>query len=84
MVDAVMKEVDTYVAFLQNMVSQYMVTRTIMDLSLEAERRPGEMVSKRRLEQGIMDLLGEWGDTSRSMEVVEEKDGSDTSSGMGH
>ena len=55
-----------------------------MDLSLEAERRPGEMVSKRRLEQGIMDLLGEWGDTSRSMEVVEEKGGSDTSSGMGH
>ena len=46
MEEAGLKEVETYVSCRQNTVAQFIVTRTIMDLCLAAERRPGSMEVK--------------------------------------
>ena len=47
MSEAGLQEVDTYVSLFQNTVSQFIVTRLIMNLHLVAQRRPGPRVSKR-------------------------------------
>ena len=60
-------EVETYVSFLQNKVSQYTVTRTIMDLCLLAVIRPGTRVSKRWWDQEGLYLEG------KQMEAHEEE-----------
>ena len=36
-----LNDIWVYIVLEQNMVAQYIVTRTIMDLCLEAERNPG-------------------------------------------
>ena len=41
------KGVETYVLRLQNTVNQYITTRTILELCLAADRKPGERVTKR-------------------------------------
>ena len=43
--EAVLKEVETYVSLHQNTLTQFIVTRTIMDLCLAAKRRPGSRVA---------------------------------------
>ena len=39
--EAGLQEVDTYVSRCQNTVTQFIVTRPVMDLYLEADQRPG-------------------------------------------
>ena len=47
MAGAGLQEVETYVSRRQNTEAQYIVTRPIMDLCLEAKRRPGLRVTMR-------------------------------------
>ena len=47
MVEAGLKEVETYVYRRQNTVAQYIATRTIMEMCLAEKRRPGPRVSMR-------------------------------------
>ena len=54
MADAGMQEVDTYVACHQNTVAQYISNRTIMDLCLASEQRPGTRVSKQWWEHDFL------------------------------
>ena len=56
MEEAGIHEVDTYVSCHQNTVTQFNVTRPIMDLCLASECRPGPRLSKRRWEQDGMDV----------------------------
>ena len=44
MVEVGLQEVETYVACRHNTVAQYIATRTIMDLCMAAEWRPGKRV----------------------------------------
>ena len=45
--EAGLQEMETYVSGRQNIVAQYIATRPIMDLCLEAKRRPGPRVEMR-------------------------------------
>ena len=45
MAEECLEEVETYVSFRQNIVAQYIVTRPIMFLCLEENRRPGPRVA---------------------------------------
>ena len=56
--EAGLQEIETYVAYLHNTVSQNIATRPIMDLCLAAGWRPGARVSKRRWEQESIDMEG--------------------------
>ena len=56
-----MQEMETYINFHQNTVTQYIVKRPIMDLCLTVARRPGARVSKWRWEQEGLDLAGDTG-----------------------
>ena len=47
MVEAGLQESETYVSCHQNIVMQYITTRTIMDLCLAAKQRPGTRVEIR-------------------------------------
>ena len=58
MAEAGLQEVETYISRLQNTVTQFIVTRPIMDLCLAAERIPGTQVSRRWWEQGSVDVEG--------------------------
>ena len=49
---------DTYVDRHQNTFTQYIATRPIIDLCLEATRRPGSRVAKQWWEQDSLDLEG--------------------------
>ena len=51
MVEEGLQEVETYIFRCLNMVAQFIATRTIMDLCLVVERRPGPRVSNRRWKQ---------------------------------
>ena len=51
-------ELETYVSRRQNTVVQFIATGTIMDLYLEAERRPGSRVEKRWWGKYRLDLEG--------------------------
>ena len=46
MVEARLQEIDTYLSRFHNTVTQFIVTRPIMDLSLEAYQTPGTRVSR--------------------------------------
>ena len=46
MEEAVLEEVDTYFDRHQNIITQFISTRLVMDLCLEAERRPWTQVSQ--------------------------------------
>ena len=50
----------TYISHRQNTVAQFIATRPIMDLRLEAERRMGSRVAKPWWEQDGLDLEGMW------------------------
>ena len=56
MAEAGLQEVETYISRLQNTVTQYIVTRLIMDLFLAAKRMPGPRVATRWREQEGCDL----------------------------
>ena len=56
--EAGFQEVDTYISRRQNTVTQFIVTRPIMDLCLVAERRPGSRGAKRWWKKYILDLEG--------------------------
>ena len=45
MAESGLKEMDTYVSIRHNTVAQYIETRPIMELCLEAKRRPGARVA---------------------------------------
>ena len=53
-----LQEVETYSSRLHNTVTQFIVTRPIMDLCLAAERRPGSRVAKWWWEQDGLYLEG--------------------------
>ena len=74
--EAGFQEVDTYISRRQNTVTQFIVTRPIMDLCLVAERRPGSRVTKRWWEQ---DGLGVEGirTAAREEEQIEGEDDTD-------
>ena len=52
------EEIRIYIACRQNTVAQYIATRPIMDLYLEAERRPGMRLSWRWWKQPALYILG--------------------------
>ena len=58
MLEAVMQEVETYVARRHKTVTKYIATRPIMDLCLTAVRRPGARVLKRLWEKEGIDIEG--------------------------
>ena len=60
MKEAVLKEVETYVYFCNNTFTQFIATRTIMDLCMVSDRRPGSRVTKRWWDQDGMDVEGIW------------------------
>ena len=75
-----MQEVETYVSCRQNTGAQFIATRPIMDLCLEAERRPGTRVSKRWWDQHRVNVEGTWM-AVREVERTdweEETDGTET------
>ena len=55
-----MQEVETYIYHRLNKVAQFIAIRTIMDLFMVAEKRPGTRVSKRLWEQYGVDMEGMW------------------------
>ena len=72
MAEVGMEEVETYAVHLQNTDVQYITILIIMDLCLEAERRPRERVSKRWLKQVSLDLVGKQAAEARSVETEAE------------
>ena len=58
MTEAGLREVETYVSRHHNTVEQYIATRPVMELCLEAKRRPGPKVTMRWWEQEGLDLEG--------------------------
>ena len=59
MQEAGFEEMEEYVLRRHNMVTQYIVTRPIMDLCNEIVRMTGTWVAKRWWEQEVLDLEGE-------------------------
>ena len=53
-----LEEIGVYIARRQNMVAQYISTRNIIDLCLEAERNPGMRLSRRWWEHPALDIMG--------------------------
>ena len=53
-----MQELETYISRRKNTVENFIGVRTIMDLGLEAERRPGSRVSRRWWDQEGLELVG--------------------------
>ena len=53
-----MDKMETFIFRRQNMVAQYIAMQPILDVCLEAERRPGLQVPMRWYEQAGMDLTG--------------------------
>ena len=58
MAEAGLKEVETYVARLQNTVAHSIATRSIMDLFLAAEQQTSTRVSNRWWEKKFLELEG--------------------------
>ena len=56
--EAGLQELETYISRRKNTVEKFIEVRTIMDLGLEAERRPGSRVSRRWWEQEGLELEG--------------------------
>ena len=80
MAEAVFQEVETYVSCHQNTVLQYIATRSIMDLCLAEQRRPGTRVVMKWWEQEDLDLEG-MRTASREAEQtegVEDREGMET------
>ena len=66
MVEAGFHEVETYVSLHQNTFVHFIAARSIIDLCLAEEQRPGSKVSKRWWDMEVLDMLGmraaDWGD----------------------
>ena len=60
MAEVGLQEVETYIYCLHNTVIQFIATRTIMELCLAAERRPGSRVTKKWWEKDGLDVEGMW------------------------
>ena len=58
MAEAGLKEVETYISRRQSTVVQFIVTRTIMDMCLAAERRLVFRVTNRWWDQDRLDVEG--------------------------
>ena len=56
-------------------MAQFITTRPILDLCLQAKRRPGARVAKQWWEQKGVDLAGVWEEAAT--EIPEEAEGSD-------
>ena len=71
---------ETYVSSHQNIVSQYIATRPIIDICLAAKRRPGPRVAMRWWEQEGLDFegMGRADQEAEQMEGEEETDGTET------
>ena len=81
MAEARLQEVETYVSRLQDTVAQYITTRPIMYLCLEAKRRPGPRVTMRWWEQEGLDLQGMRTSAQESDRMEEETDRTETAMG---
>ena len=55
-----LQNVDTYVSSYHNKATQFIATRTIMDLCMAVERRMGSQESKMCWEHDCLDLEGMW------------------------
>ena len=53
-----MDDIEVYIAWLQNTITQYIATRPIMELCLAAERKPGLQLSMQWWEHPALDILG--------------------------
>ena len=58
MAGAGLQEMEIYISRRHNTVAKFLATRTIMDLCLAAQRRPGSRLSKRWWDQDGLDLEG--------------------------
>ena len=58
MMEAGLQEVKTYISYRTNTPTQFIVTKPIMDLCLEVERRPGSRVANRWFDKDALDLEG--------------------------
>ena len=75
MVEAGFKEVETYVSRRQNTVTQFIANRSIMDLCLLEERRPGSRVTNQWWEHDRLYVEGmltaaqksEWTEVGKKM-----------------
>ena len=56
MAEAGLQDVDTYISRRQNTVTQFIANRSIMDLCLLEERRPGSRVTNQWWEQDGLDV----------------------------
>ena len=54
----VLEEIGVCIAHLQNMVAQYIATRTIMELCFAADRKPGMRLSRRWWKKPDLDIMG--------------------------
>ena len=69
-----LEEVDMYVPRRQNTITQYIMTRPILELCLEAERRTGVRVAKIWWDKGELDLEGAW-ETAKTAKAEEWTEG---------
>ena len=80
MAEAGLKEVKTYVSRRHNTFTQFILTRTIMDLCLSQEQSPGSRFTKRWWEQDGLDVedmrTSAW--EAKRIEGEEETEGTDT------
>ena len=67
---------ETYVSHRYNTVANFIATRPVMDLCLEAERIPGEQVYQRWREQDNLDLQEMWA-AERAMDMTGTYNGED-------
>ena len=56
MVELGLQEVETYIFRRQNTITQFIMTRPIMNLCLAAEQRPRQRISNRWWDQEVMDV----------------------------
>ena len=53
-----LKDIETYISRWKHIIAQYIKTRPILDLLLEAAQRPGAQVKSMWLEQGGLKIAG--------------------------
>ena len=75
--EAGIKELYVYIPQRHKMVAHLIATQTIMNLCMEAKRRPGDRVAKRLWEQDVLQLLVARGDEETETEVLEYSEGTD-------
>ena len=73
MVEELFHEVENYVSCLQNTGAQFIATKPIMELCLEAEQRTGSRMKNQWWDQEVMDVEG-MRTVDREAEQTEEED----------